>query len=112
MVKIAILYPNNQGARFDFAYYTDVHMPRSIDLLSAHPGFHAVSVERGIGSAPGAEPAYIAMCQFTFNSIDDFMAAFLPNASELQGDMSNFTDIEPLIQFNEILIARQQVVER
>ena len=44
------------------------------------------------------------MCHFMFDSIEDFLAAFMPNAEVLQGGMKNHTDIEPVIQFNEILI--------
>ena len=59
MVKISILYPNTRGSRFDLAYYTEIHMPMSIRLLSTHPGFKGVSVEKGVGGAtPGSEPAY------------------------------------------------------
>ncbi|BBL70944.1 EthD family reductase [Methylogaea oryzae] len=107
MVKISILYPNTPGARFDFAYYADTHMPRSIELLSAHPGFKGVSVERGVGGAtPGSAPAYLAMCHFHFSTADDFLQAFMPHAPELQGDMPNYTDIEPIVQINEVLISR------
>ncbi|HZF20723.1 MAG TPA: EthD family reductase [Burkholderiales bacterium] len=107
MTRISILYPNKLGARFDFKYYVDTHMPMSIRLLSAHPGFRSVSVERGLGGAePGSAPAYVAMCHFLFASLDDFMAAFMPNAEALQGDIPKYTDIEPVIQFNEVLISR------
>src|SRR5580765_5799158 len=107
MTKISILYPNNKGARFDMPYYVNTHMPLSITLLSAHPGFKGVSVERGLGGAePGTAAAYIAMCHFLFDSIEDFMAAFAPHAVRLQGDMPNYTNIKPVIQFNEVLISR------
>jgi uncharacterized protein (TIGR02118 family) len=105
MVKISILYPNNPGARFDFDYYTKRHMPRSIELLSAHPGFRAVSVERGAGGTqPGSPPAYIAACFYMFDTVESFLAAFMPHAAELQTDMANYTDIRAQIQFNEILM--------
>lgn len=107
MVRISILYPNNKGSRFDVPYYVGTHMPMSIKLLSAHSGFKGVSVEHGLGGAvPGSEPTYIAMCHFLFNSTEDFLAAFMPNASMLQADMPNYTDIEPIIQFNEVLISQ------
>jgi uncharacterized protein (TIGR02118 family) len=107
MIKISILYPNKPGSRFDLGYYINTHMPMSIDLLSAHPGFSGVSVEHGLsGAIPGTEAAYIAMCHFLFDSAENFMAAFLPHAAVLQGDMPNYTDIEPVIQVNEVLIAR------
>ena len=107
MIRISILYPNDKGSRFDVSYYVETHMPMSIKLLSAHPGFKGVSVERGIGGAvPGSEPAYVAMCHFSFSSVESFLDAFMPNAEVLQGDMPNYTDIEPVIQFNEVLISR------
>ncbi len=107
MIKISILYPNNKGSRFDMSYYIDTHMPMSIGLLSAHSGFKGVSVERGLGGAmPGTDAAYIVMCHFLFNSAEDFMAAFTPHAAELQGDMLNYTNIEPIIQVSEVLISQ------
>ncbi len=47
------------------------------------------------------------MCHFPFTSPEDFLAAFLPHAEVLQGDMPNYTDIVPVIQFNELLIAQE-----
>lgn len=105
MVKISILYP--ASGRFDMAYYLDTHMPRSIALLSQGKDYRGVSVERGLGSAtPGSPPAFVAMCHYLFDSVDDFMAAFLPHAAELQGDMANYTDIETVIQVSEVAIQR------
>jgi len=107
MIKISILYPNKEGARFDMRYYIEKHMPVSIELLSAHPGFKGVSVERGVrGAVPGTDAAYVAMCHFLFDSADEFLEAFMPHAQTLQGDMPNYTDIEPIIQINEVLISK------
>lgn len=107
MVRISILYPNTKGSRFDIPYYIERHMPRSIQLLSAHPGFRGVSVEKGIaGAEPNSAPAYAAMCHFLFDSTEAFMAAFIPHAPELQGDIPNYTDVSPVIQINEVLISK------
>jgi len=107
MTKISILYPNKKNARFDIPYYVDTHMPLSIGLLGTHPGFRGVSVEHGLsGAAPGSDPAYLAMCHFLFDSAEDFLAAFGPHAGKLQGDMPNYTDIDPVIQVSEVLISR------
>lgn len=105
LVTVSILYPNGAGNTFDFDYYLTKHMPRSIALLGAHPGYRGVTVERGVGGTePGAPPRYMAACTFTFDSIDSFLAAFMPHAEELQGDIPRFTSSAPDIQFNEILI--------
>jgi uncharacterized protein (TIGR02118 family) len=104
MIKISILYPN--AGRFDMAYYLNIHMPRSIELLGKGKGYRGVSVERGLGgAAPGSAPTYVAMCHYLFDTADDFMAAFMPHAAELQGDIPNYTDIEPIIQIGEVAIS-------
>lgn len=105
MIKISIFYPNL--GRFDMDYYLGKHMPRSIGLLSQGKGYRGVSVERGLGgAAPGSPPAHVAMCHYLFDTADDFMAAFMPHAAELQDDMPNYTDIEPVIQVSEVAIKR------
>ena len=107
MIKISIIYPSTADGRFDFDYYLAKHMPRSIELLSAHPGFRGVTVERGIGGAePGSPPEYVAACFYTFDTVESFVAAFLPHAQELQGDIPRYTNIPPEIQFNEIVISK------
>ena len=107
MIKISILYPNNKGTRFDMRYYVETHMPLAIELLSAHPGFKGVSVERGLGGlVSGADAVHVAMCHFLFESTEDFMAAFTPHAAVLQGDIPNYTNIEPIIEVNEVVMSR------
>lgn len=104
MIKISILYPNT--GRFDMAYYLNTHLPRSIELLGKGKGYRGVSVERGLGgAAPDSAPTYVAMCHYLFDTAEDFMAAFMPHATELQGDMPNYTDIETVIQVSEVSIA-------
>ncbi len=107
MIRISILYPNAQGSSFDFDYYLAVHMPKSISLLSAAPGFRSVSVERGIsGGHAGSPPVYVAICHYEYDTLEAFMAAFAPHAEVLQGDIVNYSSVQPLIQINEICIAR------
>lgn len=66
MVRISILYPNSKGSRFDVSYYVETHMPMSIRLLSAHPGYRGVSVERGIaGVAPESEVTSLQWATFS-----------------------------------------------
>ncbi len=107
MIKVSILYPNRKDSRFDMNYYLNTHMPMSIERLSAHQGFKGVSVERGLGGeTPGSEPIYIALCHYLFDSFEDFLAAFNPHATFLQGDMPNYTDIKSIIQISEVEIMK------
>ena len=103
MIKVSIMYPNTKGSKFDVEYYVETHMPMSVRLLSAHPGFKGVSVEAGIsGDKPGSAPAYVAMCNLLFNSVEEFWAATSPHGETLQDDMLNCTDIVPVIQISEV----------
>jgi uncharacterized protein (TIGR02118 family) len=103
MIKVTILYPAKAGAKFDFDYYLKRHMPMSIELQG--PALRGVTVERGLcGVEPGSQPAFVAGCHFFFDSMDAFMDAFMPHAEVLQGDIRNYTDIEPVIQFSEVEI--------
>jgi uncharacterized protein (TIGR02118 family) len=105
MTKVSIHYPNQAGSRFDADYYVNVHMPMSISSLGA--AIKAVSVEIGVsGALPGQPPPYAALCHFVCESADAFYSAFMPHAAALQGDMINYTDIEPVIQISEIKISR------
>jgi|SRR6185369_6301793 uncharacterized protein (TIGR02118 family) len=106
MTRITFVYPKSKDARFDLHYYVEKHMPWSIDLLSVHPGFRSVSVERGVSGGPGADAPFVAVCNFLFETLDDFMDAVTPHLAALRADMRNYTDIEPIFQVSEVLISR------
>jgi len=44
------------------------------------------------------------MGHMTFNSVEDFQAAFAPNVEVIMADLANFTNVEPTIQISEIRI--------
>jgi len=107
MFNISSIYPKKESYRFDFDYYLNTHMPMSIERLSKAKGFRGVSVERGVDIAePRIESSYVAMCHYYFDTLENFMAAFMPHAAELQGDIVNYTDIQPIIQINEVEIKK------
>lgn len=107
MVVISMLYPNRTDSSFNRDYYLNIHMPQSIERLSAHPGYQGVIVAHGVGGAtPGAEPAYVAVCHYFFDSLDDFLKAFEPHAALLQNDMPQYTASEPVIQISNVDILR------
>jgi len=103
MVRIRFFYPNKPGSRFDADYYIKVHMPLAVRLLA--PTLRHVSAEIGISSAmPDQPPPYSAICAFDFESVQAFTEAVMPHYRELQGDIPNYTNIEPVVQISEILI--------
>jgi len=101
MVRLTILYPNIEGKRFDKEYYLNTHMPLSVKLQG--DAVKHVSVEFGFsGGAPNSKPPYVAICTFLYDSLDDFLSAFMPHAEVLTKDILNYTDIETVIQFSEV----------
>lgn len=103
MINVSILYPYSATARFDFDYYLQQHMPLASKLLA--PALLDMRVEKGIsGSEPGSTPNFTALCQLQFESVETFLAAFMPIAEQLQGDIANYTDITPQIQYSEVLL--------
>lgn len=99
--NISSIYPKGEGYDFDFDYYLNTHMPISIDLLSKGECFKGVSVERGVDiEEPKMESSYVVMCHYYFDTLENFMDAFMPHAEKLQGDIANYTNIDPIIQIN------------
>jgi uncharacterized protein (TIGR02118 family) len=101
MIKVSVLYPHSADAKFDMAYYLTKHMPMVRQKLGA--ACKGVAVEEGVGGGtPGAPPSFVAMCHLQFDTADAFQKAFAPHASEIMGDIANYTKIQPVIQISEI----------
>ena len=81
MIKVSVIYPNKQGAKFDTSYYFAKHMPLVARKLGA--AVKTTCVDQGVaGPAPGSPPAFVMMAHFTFESIGDFQAAFVRLVAE------------------------------
>jgi len=101
MIRVSVTYPNKPGTHFNADYYLKVHMPMSAKLLGH--ALKSVTAEIGVsGEEPGSAPPYAAIAGFTCESIEVFLQAFMPVADRLQGDIPNYTDIEPVIQISEL----------
>jgi uncharacterized protein (TIGR02118 family) len=86
VIKVTIVYPNRPGSRFDFAYYRNVDMPLSIELLG--PAMKSITVERGVSpGAPWPDAAFAAICSFVGESREAYEQAFFPHMERLQGDI-------------------------
>lgn len=103
MIKISVLYPNDEEKRFDMEYYCNKHIPMVREKLGNQ--CKDVAVEQGLGGAePGSRPSYVAMGHLYFDSVEAFQAAFGPHAEAIMGDIPNYTDIKPTIQISEVKI--------
>jgi uncharacterized protein (TIGR02118 family) len=104
MIKVSVLYPNKPGSHFDMSYYINTHMPLAMRLLAK--GLRKTEVDAGIqGTSPGEPPPFFGGCQFYFDSIEAFLDVWKSAAPELTADIPRYTDVAPLIQFNEVKLS-------
>ena len=103
MIKVSVLYPNRAGARFDMDYYCGRHIPMVTRLLDT--ALKGAAVEKGLaGATPDSPPSFLAMGHLIFDSVESFQRAFAPHTNEIFADIPNYTNIEPVIQINQIMI--------
>jgi len=101
MIRITVLYPNGDGTKFNIDYYTSKHMP----MVKQKCGAACKSIAADFGLNAGeanSKPPYMAIGYLTFDSFDSFQKAFGPHASEILGDIPNYTNAQPTIQVSEI----------
>jgi uncharacterized protein (TIGR02118 family) len=105
MIKVTVMYPYTEGARFDHAYYRDQHMPMVKAKLGSACAYY--TVEKGLaGRAPGSPPPFVAMCAFICDSAEGYLAASQEHSAEIRGDIANYTDIVPVVQLSEVVVER------
>ena len=103
MIKVSVLYPNNEGSKFDMSYYCNSHIPMVQEKLGK--ACKGVAVEQGVsGATPGSRPAFIAMGHLSFASVAEFQSAFAPHADVIMTDIPRYTDIQPTLQISDVKI--------
>lgn len=103
MIKVSVLYPNDEGASFDMGYYLEKHVPMVQEKLGA--ACKKADVDQGLsGAAPGSKATYILMCHLYFDSVDAFQNSFGPHAEEIMADIPNYTNTQPIVQISDVKI--------
>ena len=103
MIKVSVLYPNEDGKKFDMAYYSGKHLPMVHSHLDSM-GLLRSEVEDGLSSADPSAPApFVAIGVLYFNTVEEVHEAFKTHGREIMGDAPNYTDIPPQIQISEVV---------
>jgi uncharacterized protein (TIGR02118 family) len=102
MIKVSIMYPNNEGSTFDMTYYCQTHIPMVRQKLGT--ALKGIVVEQGIaGEEPGSPAPYLALCHLLFESVAAFQASFAPHVQQFEADIPNYTNTQPTIQISEVM---------
>jgi uncharacterized protein (TIGR02118 family) len=102
MIKVTVLYPAGDGKKFDMDYYTTKHIPMVKALFA--DALKRTAIDKGIaGGAPDSKAPFVVICYLYFDSVTAFQNAMAANGKKVQGDIPNFTDIQPVIQISEVV---------
>ena len=94
MIRLSVLYPKTDGAKFDHDYYRDQHVP----LAAKSWGVERTAIDKGI------DGPYEAAVHFFFPSTDAIAAAMgSEGTGAIMADVANYTDIQPVMQTSEVV---------
>lgn len=101
MIKVSVFYPDGEGKHFDMKYYCERHIPMVQKFCGA--ALRSAAVEGGIsGAAPDLPAPYVAIGHLVFDSVAAYQASLVPHMGPIVGDITNYTNIEPVIQISEV----------
>jgi len=101
MILVTVMYP--PAAKFNTDYYLKTHMPLVTDRWTPH-GLKSAQAVKGIAKGDGSAPDYQIAALLTFGSMDEFKAAGKASGKEIFADIVNFSDTQPTVQINEVLV--------
>ena len=94
MIRLSVLYPKTEGAKFDHDYYRDKHVPLAVSTW----GVERVEIDKGLNGP------YEAAVHFFFPSTDAIGEAMgAEGTGAIMADVANYTDIQPVLQTSEIV---------
>ncbi len=103
MIKVAILYPYEDGKKFDMDYYAEKHMPMVAELFG--DSLRHYIIDKGVsGRTPNDPIPYVAIGCFYFDKLSAYQNSFGPNAEQILSDIPNYTDIQPVVQISEVVV--------
>jgi uncharacterized protein (TIGR02118 family) len=98
---LAVYYPWQADAKFDYDYYRDKHLKLLADLYGKSVG--KMQVHKGLRKGDGSPPAFVTALTVEILSMEAYEAASKEHVAKLIADVPNFTNIKPTAQIEEIL---------
>jgi len=95
MIAATILYPNNEGSKFDLDYYTNTHMPMFAERLGE------ACQSWGVIDTHGQQ--YHAIGWVVISSQEALNAALTEHGAEITGDVANYTDVAPTFVVGDVV---------
>ena len=102
MFKVSVMYPNQDGARFDLAYYRTTHMEIVRRHLQAF-GLVKTEVLKGLSGGGGQPAPFVCIGNLYFETADGYEKGVAASGGAIRADIANFTDLTPVRQFSEVV---------
>jgi uncharacterized protein (TIGR02118 family) len=102
MVIVSVLYPRHSESRFDHDYYLRKHVPL-VESRWGGMGLVKAKLMRGDSTLDGGTAAFELIALLTFTSMEALQAALASFGDEILADISNYTNVQPVIQINQPL---------
>ena len=102
MIRVMVLYPQTEGARFDHDYYEGKHMPFLREKLESL-GMIRAEVDRGVAGSPDQSAPFVAVAHLIFETPEQFQQALESVGEEIMADIPNYTDIQFQLQVSEMV---------
>jgi uncharacterized protein (TIGR02118 family) len=94
MIRLSVLYPASEGAKFDHDYYRTKHVPLCLQTW----GIAGAEIDKGM------DGPYVAAVHFTFDSPEALQKAMSSEGTgAILADVANYTTIAPVLQTSEIV---------
>jgi uncharacterized protein (TIGR02118 family) len=96
-MSLNVVYPNQDGARFDTSYYRSSHIPLAMKVMKAS----SVILIEGVPNGSTAPP-YAMIAHFRFATAEALKAALdNPAMADVRADVAKFTDIKPTVMLGK-----------
>lgn len=93
MIRMSVLYPGGEDAKFDHDYYKNSHVPLACSTWNV-----GAEIDKGI-NGPN-----VAAVHFFFESMDQMQAALAAEGTAaVMADVPNYADITPVMQISEVV---------
>jgi uncharacterized protein (TIGR02118 family) len=96
MNSVVVLYPNQPSSRFDLDYYVTSHLPLVRKLLGPM-GMRSLTYTAIPSPDAEAPSKYRLIAELRFDDAAATQRALLAHGAQTQADISNFTDVAPVI---------------
>jgi len=99
VIRLSVLYPATEGARFDHDYYRDVHVPLAVRTWEPVSS----EIDRGVD---GPYLAAVHLCFADMAALQEAMGR--EGTRAVRDDVPNYTDVAPVRQVSEVTSGRPE----